>query len=55
MPTNEREAFVISENSYEQDRLELYRLIEEGLEDERTGRMRPLEEAMEGIRRKYSF
>lgn len=44
---------VMSIEAYEQlkGRLELYSLIEEGLEDERQGRIRPFSEALDEIRK----
>jgi prevent-host-death family protein len=48
---------VMSIETYEQmgGKFELYRMIEQGLEDEKAGRMRPFTEAIEDIRRSLNL
>lgn len=47
---------VMSIEVYEQlkGRLELYSLLEKGLEDERTGKLRPLSQSLKEIRKELS-
>ena len=48
---------VMSVETYEKlaGRLELYSLIEEGLEDMRAGRGKPVEEAFTGLRERHGY